>query len=110
MTWDFLSQNPESVHQLMITFSDRGTPLGYHHMHAYSGHTFKFINAEGKFHYVQIHFRKEGGFRTIDSATATKFAGENPDYGIQSLYEDIANGNFPVWTMYVVRIYFSPLS
>lgn len=84
VTWDFLSQSPESVHQLMITFSDRRTPLGdhWHHMHAYSGHTLKLLNAEGKFHYVQIHFRKEGGFRTIDSATATKLVCENPNYGI----------------------------
>lgn len=101
MFWDYFSLNPESIHQVMILFSDRGTPYGYHHMHGYSGHTYKFVNAEGKFHYVQIHFRKEGGFKTLDNATAGKLAGENPDYGIQALHEDIEKGAYPVWNVFV---------
>ena len=88
----------------MILFSDRGTPVGYHHMHGYSGHTFKFVNAEGKFSYVQIHCRVQGGFQTLDDATAGKLAGENPDYGIQTLFEDIEAGKYPTWTVYVVRV------
>lgn len=32
MFWDYLSQNPEAFHQVMILFSDRGTPNGYRHM------------------------------------------------------------------------------
>lgn len=88
----------------MILFSDRGTPLGYHHMHGYSGHTLKFVNKEGKFNYVQIHFRIQGGFQTLDNATATKLAGENPDYGTELMHDDIAAGKFPVWDVYVVRI------
>ena len=87
----------------MILFSDRGTPDGYHHMHGYSGHTFKFVNAEGKFHYVQIHVRKDGGFKTFDNEKAGTLAGENPDYGIQAMHEDIEKGDFPVWDVYVVR-------
>ena len=90
----------------MTLFSDRGTPNGYHNMHGYSGHTFKFVNAEGKFHYVQIHLRKDGGVQTLTDAQAGKLAGENPDYGIQLLFEDIEAGKFPSWTVYVVRIRF----
>ncbi|EJF63962.1 catalase [Dichomitus squalens LYAD-421 SS1] len=101
MFWDYLSQNPESIHQVMILFSDRGTPVGYHNMHGYSGHTLKFVNAEGKFHYVQVHVRKDGGFKTFDNETAGKLAGENPDFGIQALFEDIEAGKFPTWTVYV---------
>ena len=86
----------------MILFSDRGTPDGYHNMHGYSGHTFKFVQSDGNYTYVQIHLRKEGGFKTFDNDTATKLAGENPDYGLQTLHEDIANGKFPTWTAYVV--------
>ena len=86
----------------MILFSDRGTPDGYHHMNGYSGHTFKFVNKEGKFNYVQIHIRKDGGFKTLTDAQATKLAGENPEYGIESLFKDIEKGNFPSWTVYVL--------
>ena len=90
----------------MILFSDRGTPVGYHHMHGYSGHTFKFVNAEGKFHYVQIHVRKEGGCKTYTDSEAGKMAGDNPDVGLQLLFEDIEKGNYPEWEVFVVR--FSP--
>ena len=48
----------------MILFSDRGTPDGYH-MHGYSGHTFKFVNAQGEFHYVQVHLKREGGAKSL---------------------------------------------
>ncbi|KDQ52902.1 hypothetical protein JAAARDRAFT_138017 [Jaapia argillacea MUCL 33604] len=101
MFWDYLSQNPESIHQVMILFSDRGTPDGFHNMHGYSGHTYKFVNKEGKWHYVQIHLIKDGGFKTFDNEQAGKLAGENPDYGIQSLFETIEAGKFPSWTVYV---------
>ena len=89
----------------MILFSDRGTPDGYHNMHGYSGHTLKFVTAEGKYTYVHIHFRKQGGFKTLDNATATRIGGENPEYGIQTLHEDITAGKFPVWDVFVVCVF-----
>ncbi|KAI0795152.1 catalase [Abortiporus biennis] len=101
MFWDYLSLNPESVHQVMILFSDRGTPDGYHNMHGYVGHTLKFVQADGTFSYVQIHFRKEGGWKSLTNDVATKLAGENPEYGIQTMFEDIEKGNFPTWNVYV---------
>ncbi|KAF9004656.1 catalase [Cyathus striatus] len=81
MFWDYLSQNPESIHQIMILFSDRGTPDGYHQMH--------------------VHLRVDGGFKTLDDATAGKLAGENPDYGIESLFNSIESGKFPSWSVYI---------
>lgn len=49
----------------MILFSDRGTPDGYHNMHGYSGHTYKFVREDGEWVYVQIHIRADGGFKVI---------------------------------------------
>lgn len=34
MFWDFLSLTPESIHQVTILFSDRGTPRNYRQMNA----------------------------------------------------------------------------
>ncbi|KAF8191312.1 catalase [Pholiota molesta] len=101
MFWDYLSQNPESIHQIMILFSDRGTPDGYHNQHGYSGHTFKWLKDDGSFVYTQIHLRADGGFKTLDAATATRIAGENPEYGIESLFNTIEAGKFPSWTVYI---------
>lgn len=101
MFWDYLSQNPESIHQVMILFGDRGIPNGYHHQHGYSGHTFKFVNKEGKFTYVQIHVRADGGFKYLTAEKATEVAGTNADYGIQSMFEAIESGQNPSWTVYI---------
>jgi len=38
MMWDFWSLSPESLHQVTILFSDRGTPDGYRHMNGYGSH------------------------------------------------------------------------
>lgn len=101
MFWDYLSQNPESIHQVMYLFGDRGIPNGYHHQHGYSGHTLKFVNKDGKFVYVQVHFRADGGFKYLTSDEATRIAGENPDYGIQALFEAIEKKDYPSWTVYI---------
>ena len=86
----------------MILFSDRGTPDGYHQMHGYSGHTFKFVNEQGDWNYVQIHVRADGGFKTLNNEEAGELAGSNPDYGTQKLFEAIESGKPPSWTVYVV--------
>ncbi|KAB5592702.1 Vegetative incompatibility protein HET-E-1 [Ceratobasidium theobromae] len=97
MFWDYLSQNPESIHQVMILFGDRGIPDGYRHQHGYSGHTFKWYNANGDFHYVQVHAIKRGGFKFLTQEKAVELAGSNPDYGTQDLFEAIENGEPQIW-------------
>ncbi|KAI9456442.1 catalase, partial [Boletus coccyginus] len=101
MFWDYLTQNPESAHQVTILFSDRGTPDGYHNMHGYSGHTYKFVKDDGSWVYAQIHLIADGGFKTLDNATAGRLSGENPDYGIQALFETIEAKKYPSWTVYI---------
>jgi len=101
MFWDYLSSNPESIHQVMILFSDRGTPDGYRFQHGYSGHTFKWVNANGDFVYVQVHLRVDAGVKTLDAKKAGELASENPDYGIQDLFEAIEKGEHPTWTVYI---------
>ena len=44
MFWDFLSLTPESLHQVTILFSDRGTPLDFRHMNGYSSHAYMWYN------------------------------------------------------------------
>ena len=53
MMWDFWSLSPESLHQVTILFSDRGTPDGYRHMDGFSSHTFSLINAKNELFYVK---------------------------------------------------------
>ncbi len=39
MMWDFWSRAPESLHQVTMLFSDRGTPDGHRHMDGFGSHT-----------------------------------------------------------------------
>ncbi len=101
MFWDFLSLTPESIHQVTILFSDRGTPDGYRHMNGYSSHTFKWYNAKGEVYWVQYHFKTEQGIRNLTRQQAGKLAGEDPDYATRDLREAIAKGDYPSWRVCV---------
>ena len=57
MFWDFLSLTPESVHQVTILFSDRGTPYSFRHMDGFSSHTFMWYNEAGEYVWVKVHFK-----------------------------------------------------
>ena len=60
----------------MTLFSDRGTPDGYHNMHGYSGHTFKWTKPDGSFVYVQIHCKTDQGNRTFNNEEAAQMSAE----------------------------------
>ncbi|KAK6462582.1 peroxisomal catalase [Scheffersomyces coipomensis] len=101
MFWDYLTSNEESAHQVTILFSDRGTPKSYREMNGYSGHTYKWSNKKGDWHYVQVHFITEQGNKTLNNEEAGELAGSNPDYAQEDLFKNIAAGNFPTWTCYI---------
>jgi len=101
MMWDFWSLSPESLHQVTILFSDRGTPDGYRHMHGFSSHTFSLTNAEGDVFYCKWHFKTKQGIKNLTAAEACKLAGEDPDYAQRDLFQAIEKGDFPKWRVCV---------
>jgi len=101
MMWDFWSLNPESLHQVLILMSDRGTPYGYRHMHGFGSHTFSMINADNERTWVKFHFKTKQGIKNFTNEDAVKMAGENPDFAQEDLCHAIENGDFPKWTMYI---------
>lgn len=99
--WDFFSLSPETMHQLTILFSDRGTPKTYRHMHGFSSHTFKWINEEGQSVWVKYHIKTDQGIANFTREEATKMAGIDPDFATRDLFASIENGDFPSWTVFV---------
>ncbi len=69
MMWDFWSLSPESLHQVTILFSDRGTPDGYRHMDGFSSHTFSLINDKNELFYVKWHFKTKQGHQEFQRAS-----------------------------------------
>ncbi|KAM3080110.1 hypothetical protein ACMFMF_003522 [Clarireedia jacksonii] len=86
--WDYLSQNPESIHQVMILMGDRGIPDGWRFMHGYLGHTVKLVNKKGEWQGTKFLTQEEA---------ATK----SPDYAQKDLYEAIEKGDYPKWSLEV---------
>ncbi len=101
MFWDFLSLTPESIHQVTILFSDRGTPKSYRHMNGHSSHTFKWYNAKGKYFWIKYHFKTAQGIRNLTREEADRLAGENPDHATRDLHEAIERGEYPAWNVNV---------
>ncbi|RHZ56288.1 catalase easC [Aspergillus thermomutatus] len=101
MFWDFHTGSPESIHQLMVLFSDRGTPASLRQMHAYSGHTYKLTKEDGSFKYVKFHFRSKQGVKSFNREESEKINGSNPDFLIQDMYEAIERGEYPSWDLCV---------
>jgi catalase len=101
MFWDFLSLTPESIHQVTILFSDRGTPRTFRHMNGYSSHTFKWYNSKGEYYWVQYHFKTEQGIQNLIRDEATTLKGKDPDHATRDLYEAIERSEFPSWRLEV---------
>jgi catalase len=101
MFWDFLSLTPESIHQVTILFSDRGTPKSYRNMNGYSSHTYKWHNAGGEYFWVKFHFKTAQGVRNFTGPEAEQMRSIDPDCATRDLYDAIARGDYPAWSLEV---------
>jgi catalase len=101
MFWDFITLRPETTHQVLFLFADRGIPDGFRHMNGYGSHTFKTVNSDGEAFYVKFHAKTDQGIKNLDVDRAGELAGSDPDYSIRDLYNAIASGNYPSWTFYI---------
>lgn len=101
MMWDFWSLNPESLHQVLILMSDRGTPLSYRFMHGFGSHTFSFINNKQEKYWVKFHLLSQQGIKNFTDAEAVSMKGKDPDHAQRDLLAAIEKGDFPRWMMKV---------
>ncbi|OGF67546.1 MAG: catalase [Candidatus Fischerbacteria bacterium RBG_13_37_8] len=97
MWWDFWSQVPESLHQVMILFSDRGIPAGIPFMNGYGSHAYSFINAKNERFWVKFHFKTLQGIKTMSQEEADSMVGKDADYHTRQLFEMIERGEYPKW-------------
>ncbi len=101
MVWDFWSRAPESLHQVTILFSSRGTPDGYRHMDGFGSHTYSLVNAAGERTWVKWHFKTMQGIRNLTAVQAEELAGRDPDYAQRDLFAAIASKDYPRWSVEV---------
>jgi catalase len=101
MFWDFLSLTPESIHQVTILFSDRGTPRSYRNMNGYSSHAYMWDNAKGERFWIKYHFKTEQGIENFAGPEAERMRGVDPDVATRDLHAAIASGKHPAWRVEV---------
>ncbi len=101
MQWDFWTLSPESAHQVTWLMGDRGIPRTWRHMNGYSSHTYLWVNAEGVKHWVKYHFISDQGVETLTQDEADRLAGADGDFHVRDLFDAIARGEHPSWTLKV---------
>ncbi|KAG0168130.1 hypothetical protein DFQ28_005333 [Apophysomyces sp. BC1034] len=99
--WDFLSLVPESIHQVTILFSDRGTPDGFRHINGYSSHALKLVNDKGDTKYVKWHFKTDQGIKNLTAEDLETMMNNDPDYSTRDLFNAIHHGQNPSWSVYI---------
>ncbi|MCL4220038.1 MAG: catalase [Phycisphaerales bacterium] len=99
MQWDFWSQCPESLHQVTILFSDRGIPASYRHLNGYGSHTYSLINSSGDRVWCKFHFKTNQGIKNWMDDDAAKIIGHDRESHQRDLFNSIASGQFPSWTL-----------
>lgn len=99
MMWDYWSLNPESLHQVMILMSDRGTPFSYRYMNGFGSHTFSMINSKNERIWVKFHFKTQQGIKNFTGKEANEMRGIDPDHSQRDLVDAIEGGDFPRWTL-----------
>ncbi|WP_316747129.1 catalase [Pedobacter gandavensis] len=99
MMWDFWSLNPESLHQVMILMSDRGTPYSLRHMDGFGSHTYSFINKENERVWVKFHFKTQQGIKNFTGPEADAMRTQDMDHSQRDLVEAIDRKDFPKWNL-----------
>ncbi|AOP17424.1 Catalase [Bacillus licheniformis] len=73
--------------------SDRAIPRSYRMMEGFGVHTFRFVNEEGKAHFVKFHWKPVLGVHSLVWDEAQTIAGKDPDYHRRDLWEAIERGD-----------------
>jgi catalase len=97
--WDFVSLMPESTHMLMWKMSDRAIPRSYRMMQGFGVHTFRLVNAQGRFVFCKFHWTPRLGTHSLAWDEAVKISGADPDFHRRDLWEAIEAGEYPEYEL-----------
>jgi catalase len=93
--WDFFSLTPETTHMVLWTMSDRAIPRSFRMMEGFGVNTFRFVNAQGRSHFVKFHWKPLLGVHSLVWDEAHKLGGIDPDFHRRDLWEAIEMGDYP---------------
>lgn len=97
--WDYVSLQPETLHNVMWAMSDRGIPRSYRMMEGFGIHTFRLVNEEGKSCFVRFHWKPVYGTSSLLWDEAQILTGRDPDFHRKDLWQAIEAGDYPEYEL-----------
>ena len=97
--YDFVSTNPETMHMLMWVMSDRALPRSLRMMEGFGVHTFRLVDAEGKWRFVKFHWKPVLGTHGVAWEEAQQISGKDADFHRRDLWNCIEMGAYPEWEL-----------
>ncbi|KAG1673753.1 hypothetical protein FOA52_002322 [Chlamydomonas sp. UWO 241] len=98
---DFFSHHPESLHMFTFLLDDVGIPKDYRHMPGFGVHTFRLYNKAGRESFVKFHWIPKEGIECLLDDEAVIVGGTNHSHATKDLYDSVAAGNYPEWTLMI---------
>ncbi|GIO25407.1 catalase [Ornithinibacillus bavariensis] len=102
--WDYVANNPESIHMVTWIMSDRGIIRSYRMMESWSINTYLFVNEQGVATFVRFVWKPVLGVHSLLQDEAMKIGGLDPDFHRKDLREAIAKGFYPEYELGVQLI------
>ena len=102
--WDYVANNPESIHMVTWIMSDRGTIRSYRMLESWSINTYLFVNDKGVATFVRFVWKPILGVHSLLHDEALKIGGLDPDFHRKDLREAIDNGAYPEYELGVQLI------
>lgn len=93
--WDYVSLQPETLHNVMWHMSDRGIPRSLRMIEGFGIHTYRLVNAEGKSCFVRFHWKPIYGTSSLIWDEAQVLTGRDPDFHRRDLWQAIEEGDYP---------------
>lgn len=102
--WDYVANNPESLHMVAWVMSDRGILRSYRMMESWSINTYLFVNEQNVATFVRFVWKPVLGVHSLLQEEAIKLGGIDPDYHRKDLREAIDKGFYPEYELGVQLI------
>lgn len=93
--WDYVSLQPETLHNVMWAMSDRGIPRSLRMMEGFGIHTYRMVNAKGKSCFVRFHWKPTYGKASLIWDESQLITGRDPDFHRKDLWQAIEAGDYP---------------
>lgn len=102
--WDYVANNPESIHMVTWIMSDRGIVRSYRMMESWSINTYLFVNDQNVATFVRFVWKPLLGVHSLLQDEALKLGGIDPDFHRKDLREAIDKGFYPEYELGVQLI------